>query len=102
MEDLLEELVGEIIDESDVEEQLVKKLDRKTVHVDGDAEIKAIENSLQSSFPGKLTETISEVILKKIKRIPKKGEIVNLRGYEVTIVSATKKKIKKVMIKEKA
>jgi len=103
MEDLLEELVGEIIDESDNETDtldfLIQKTSNNTYMVDSLTEIKSINNTLGIKLLGKPTDSISSVILRKIKRIPKKKEKIELQGHEITIVDADKKKINQVMIK---
>ncbi|MBU4456987.1 MAG: hemolysin family protein [Nanoarchaeota archaeon] len=103
MEDLLEELVGEIIDESDHEsdtvDYLIKKLDNNTFMVDSLTEIKSINHTLKIKLPGKPTDSISAVILRKIRRIPKKKEKLELQGHEITIVDVDRKKINQVMIK---
>jgi len=98
LEDLLEELVGEIIDESDVKQHLIKRIDKKTIMVHGLTALKDINRFFHTTLPGRQNDTISAIILKNIKRIPKCGEVININNNELTIVEATPKKILKVKI----
>lgn len=100
MEDLIEELVGEIIDETDISKELIKRIDKKTILVDGETEISAINNFFNVEIPGKGPETISAVILEKIGRIPKKGERINIDNLNLTIEEVTEREIKKVKIEK--
>lgn len=99
LEDLLEELVGEIIDESDVTPDLIMRLDKNNILVDGKTELEDIFHFFNIKLPGKNYETINKVILKKLKRIPKQGEEIKISDDVVLrIEEATKRKILKVKI----
>ncbi len=100
MEDLLEELVGEIIDESDIDKKLIMRLDKKTILVDGDTEIDDINDFLNIRLPGKMTDTISALILETIERIPKKGEKIRIKNLILTIEEITSNEIKRVKIEK--
>lgn len=98
VEDLLEELVGEIIDESDVKENLIKRIDKNKILVHGRTELKYINRFFHTTLPGKPTDTISSIILKQIKRFPKQGEIVTINRNDLLIAEKTPKEITKVEI----
>ena len=100
MEDLLEELVGEIIDESDLNKELIMRIDKKTILVDGDTEIDDINDFFNVKLPGKMTDTISAVILEKIEKIPQKGEKIKINNLTLTVEAATPREIKKVKIEK--
>lgn len=100
LEDLLEELVGEIIDETDVKQYMIKRIDKQTILVHGTTELKAINRFFHSILPGSPNDAISKIILKSIKRFPKEGETFMINQNELTIVEATPKKIIKVKIKK--
>ncbi len=98
VEDLLEELVGEIIDESDVKETLIKRIDKNKILVHGKTALKDINRFFHTTIPGKPTDTISSIILKQIKRFPKQGEIVTINRNDLLIVEKSPKEIIKVEI----
>ncbi|MCK4781442.1 HlyC/CorC family transporter [Candidatus Parcubacteria bacterium] len=100
MEDLLEELVGEIIDESDLNKELIMRIDKKTILVDGDTEIDDINDFFNIKLPGKITDTISAVILEKIQKIPQKGEKIKINNFTLTVEAVTPREIKKVKIEK--
>ncbi|MDA2935859.1 hemolysin family protein [Patescibacteria group bacterium AH-259-L05] len=98
LEDLLEELVGEIADEKDVDRIVIKRIDKNTILVDGATEIGQINRFFKVKLPGNEHETISAVILDKLGRIPKKEEKLELDTVKIAIEDATKKTILKVKI----
>lgn len=100
LEDLLEELVGEIIDETDVRQHLIKRLDKQTVLAHGTTELRALNRFFHTTLPGSPNDALSKVILKNIKKFPKQDEVININQNEITIVEATPKKIVKVRIKK--
>ena len=98
LEDLLEELVGEIIDETDVTKQLIKRIDKNTILVDGETEIDEINDFFNIELPIKGTETVSSLIFEKTGRIPRKGEEISFDHIKIIIEEASEKKIDKVRI----
>lgn len=98
MEDLLEELVGEIYDESDQPSQPLQPLDENRVMVDGEAELRLVEAFFQMELPGKPTDTVSLWILGHTERIPKTRERFSLDGLDVTIAKATNRRIQQVLL----
>lgn len=100
LEDLLEELVGEIIDETDVKQHLIKRLDKQAVLAHGTTELRALNRFFHTTLPGAPNDSISKIILKNIKKFPKQDDVININQNEITIVEATPKKIVKVRIKK--
>ena len=74
MEDILEELVGEIYDEYDVPTEKYEKLDENTFLVDGTISIYELEKILDISIPEGDYDTLSGYILEELGRIPKSKE----------------------------
>ena len=98
VEDLLEELVGEIIDESDVKENMIKRIDKNKILVHGRTELRSINRFFHTTLPGKPSDTISSIILKQIKRFPKQGEVVTINRNDLLIVEKTPKELIKIEI----
>lgn len=79
MEDILEEIVGEIYDEYDIEECKYKKIDNNTFILDGEMPIYEVEKLLGVDLPDGDYDTISGYLLRELNRIPndkEKGIIV--------------------------
>ena len=100
LEDLLEEIVGEIIDETDVRQHLIKRLDKQTVLAHGTTELRSLNRFFHTTLPGSPNDSLSKIILKNIKKFPSQDEVININQNEITIVEATPKKIVKVRIKK--
>ena len=88
MEDILEEIVGEIYDEYDIEECKYKKIDNNTFIIDGEMPIYEVEKLLGVDLPEGDFDTISGYLLFELNRIPndkEKGIIVetNKVNYKI-------------------
>ena len=99
IEDLLEEIVGEIEDEYDVEKGgLIEKLKNGTMIIDGSASIRDLRDV---GLPFEETEefhTLAGFMLAKLQKIPRGGEFVNHAGYRFTIVDVEGKRVVKVKV----
>ncbi len=100
LEDILEELVGEILDETDVSEELIKRVDKNTILAHGETEVKHINKFFNTVLDEKYN-TVSGLIEKKLGRIPKIGQRLKLEGVTLEVIDADKKTIKKVSIVKK-
>ena len=100
-EDLLEELVGEIYDERDEVPLSIQTLDPNTIALDGAAEIRNVEEFFGIDLSGKATDTVNRWILEQTERIPNNGEVFQFEGLEVTVKSASKRRIGDVVITRK-
>lgn len=99
MEDILEEIVGEIYDEYDIEEIKYKKIDNNTFIFDGDTPIYEAEKLLGVDLPEGDYDTISGYLLFELNRIPnnkEKGIIIETEKVNYKIEQITGNRIKKV------
>jgi CBS domain containing-hemolysin-like protein len=101
LEDLLEEIVGEIIDESDVEEIPISKVSDFEIEVHGITKLEDINDFLGISIKGHEKEPISALILDKLNRFPKNGEVIDLPYAEIKVLKILGNKIIKVSVSKK-
>lgn len=99
LEDLIEEIVGEIIDESDVTKTMIKRIDKDTVLLHGMTILKDLKQFIHLNLTGNKNDTINAVILKKLRMIPKEGDEFTIEGNEITVVEANPKQIVKLKLK---
>lgn len=100
MEDILEEIFGEIMDEYDQNENLgIKKLENGSYIVDATVPINDIERELKIEFPETDYETLAGYILEHLQRIPKVGEEIIIDKFKFKIIAASKNRIEKVLVK---
>jgi len=99
LEDLIEEIVGEIHDEHDMKKGDIVELNDGYTLIDGRVEIEVIEDYLDIKFEEGKFETLGGFILNVIKKIPVTGEIIHVDNLEMIIESADERSIKKVKLK---
>ncbi|MFQ5586169.1 MAG: hemolysin family protein [Thermodesulfobacteriota bacterium] len=99
IEDLLEEIVGEIEDEFDIEKEgLIERLRDGTLLIDASAPIRDIKDT-ELPFDEEDEEefnTVAGFMLAKLQRIPRGGEFTVHKGYRFTIVDVEERRIVKV------
>ncbi len=94
VEDLIEELFGEIRDEYDEsEEKMIKKIEMNSFILNGKTEIDILNEEYELNIPDGDYETIAGYIMLKIGRIPHKGESFKVDNYLVHIIRSDKTKI---------
>lgn len=102
MEDILEEIVGNIMDEYDVEEEAITKLGEEDFLMDGMAELEEVEEVLGIKIDEEF-DTLNGLLISKLEHIPKENEtaMIEYQGYEFEILSINNKKIGSVKVKKK-
>jgi putative hemolysin len=101
LEDVVEELVGEISDEHDVSQNVMKRIDKKTILVTGEEDLRDITSFLNTKIEGNPLDTIAEIILDEIKTTPRKNMTIELEYVVCTILKVKKGTIKLVKIAKK-
>jgi putative hemolysin len=89
MEDLIEELFGEIKDEYDVEEDICRRIAADTYLISGKVEVDFINEKYDLEIPTGDYETIGGYISAKTGRIPEQGEIVVINKFTILIARAS-------------
>jgi CBS domain containing-hemolysin-like protein len=98
LEDMLEELVGEIYDESDEKPDDIMVLNEDKILVKGTAELRVVEEFFSIDIPGKPTDTINRWLLEHTERIPAKDEKFELDGLMVRVEDASTRRIHQVIL----
>ena len=101
LEDILEELVGEIYDDQEAprdEQVLLMKADGSELVVDGTTELRIIEAHFAQDFAGKPYDSVNLWIIRSLERIPSPGETFVIEGLEVRIERASRRRIHEVRI----
>lgn len=98
IEDILEEIVGEIMDEHDHEELLINIIDDSTVLVDARLEAEEIEDFFNIELPEGDYESVGGFIINILGRIPKTGEELTYKNLKITVKSADERRIDKALI----
>jgi len=97
LEDLLEEVVGEIMDETDITEELIKRLGKNHILVHGRTEVRKVNDFLKVDL-GNEAVTIAGLIQQELGRIPKVGEELRIANCRILIHEAEPRSIRSVQI----
>jgi CBS domain containing-hemolysin-like protein len=101
VEDIIEEIVGEIEDEDIEEEEIIEIIEGDEGYWDvlGSTEIDKVERLLDVDFADPEVSTVAGLITSEVGYIPKVGERLEFRGIEVEIKRADEKKINLVRLR---
>ncbi|PIZ74576.1 hypothetical protein COY07_00390 [Candidatus Peregrinibacteria bacterium CG_4_10_14_0_2_um_filter_43_11] len=98
MEDILEEIVGDISDEQDCDAKLVHRVDNVTWEASGEATIEMINEAMDVELDYPEHQTVSLLILEELKRFPRQGEKLSYEHLIFQVTAMSKKRIEKVLI----
>jgi len=96
IEDVLEQIVGDIEDEYDIDEDdqdLIKKLDAKTYIVKATTTIDEFNEYFHTQISDEEFDTIGGIILSKFGRFPKRGERVKMQNYRFKVLQSDSRRI---------
>jgi putative hemolysin len=101
LEDIIEEIVGEIQDEYDWEERPVERLRDGSLVVEGTLPAAELRESFHIPLPesGEF-ETVAGFMLDRLGSVPKGGEVVTVDDYRLTVVDVEKNRISKVKVEK--
>ena len=102
VEDIIEEIVGEIMDEHDSDDLMLEVLNDKSILVDARLEIEKLEEHLDVTFPKGEFESVGGFIIHLLGKIPDVKEKVSFEDLEITVQKADQRKINKVLITRRA
>jgi putative hemolysin len=98
VEDIVEEVVGEIRDEHDRTPDTVERLPDGSYRVAGRAGIDEVNEALEWELPKGDFETVAGLVLATLHRIPLVGEVFRVSRYTVTVLEADKRRVLTVRI----
>jgi CBS domain containing-hemolysin-like protein len=99
IEDLLEEIVGEVLDEYDMAETLIVSYGNKQYLIDAQESVLNVNESIDIGIPDGDYSTIGGWVLTLFDRIPKNGEKILWENFEIEIKEADEKRIYRILIK---
>jgi CBS domain containing-hemolysin-like protein len=98
LEDIIEEIVGEIRDEHDQEEPLVAVIDRDTLIADGMVRLDELAEEMDVELLGEGIETLGGYLMDAFGRIPSEGERLERDGVTFTIEGVEDQRITSVRV----
>ncbi len=98
LEDLLEEIVGEIIDETDIDEKHIQRISKSTIMIDPRIAVGKVNTFFNSVLSAPPQKTIGWLVLKEFGRIPDKGDEVDVEGYKFIVEEADDRRMKRLQM----
>lgn len=99
LEDILEEIVGQIADEHDTHESAIRVQADGTVNVDGTVAIRDLNRHMNWDLPNEGATTIAGLVIYEARTIPEPGQVFNFHGYRFEILRKSRNKITALRIK---
>ena len=98
IEDLLEEIVGDIMDEYDIEEPLIEIIDENTLMVDARTPIDEINEQMELELPEEEFDTIGGLVFGLLGKQPQLGDKVGYDGVELYVEETDGRRIEKIKL----
>jgi len=98
LEDLIEEIMGEIQDEHDTEEPQFNKIDANTVEVSGSIRIEELNEKLGLDLECEEAETVGGLVFAELDRVPAEGDRVQVKDVELIVQEMDGHRIEKLLL----
>ncbi len=98
MENLLEEIVGEIVDEFDIHELPIEVIDSRNVIAKGSTLVEDINDFFKIKFGKNERDTLNTLITEHLHRFPREGETITFPRVKVTVLNMNKNVIEEVKL----
>jgi CBS domain containing-hemolysin-like protein len=89
LEDILEELVGEIVDETDVPAESFTRVGRDTIIVEGGVDLREINHFFNCTLPVLEHRSLNGYLLQSFGRVPEPHESVDAKGLKIEVLSSS-------------
>ncbi len=98
LEDVLEELVGDIRDEHDVSEMDIQRVDDERFVIPGNLRVDEVADQVGLELPEGEYETIAGFLMDRLGRIPKRRDVVEYDGWRIHIRSMHRRRVVSLML----
>jgi CBS domain containing-hemolysin-like protein len=99
LEDILEQIVGEIQDEYDTDEVApIQALGPDHLRVDGGVALSELEGVLGRTFAREDVSTVGGLVLAEFGRVPRTGEAIDVQGYRLAVEQVVRRRVRRVSV----
>ena len=103
LEDILEQIVGEIQDERDTDEVApIQEVAGDQLRVDGGVALSELEATLGHSFDREDVSTVGGLVLAEFGRVPRAGEAIDLQGYRLLVEQVVRRRVRRIAVRRPA
>ncbi len=100
LEDVIEEIVGEIDDEHDQEERELMVVDAQTIIVDAKIEIEEVEEHFHCTLPEGAYESVGGLLIEHLGRVPENGDQITVSSLTFKVLAAAPRRARTVRIRK--
>lgn len=98
LEDMIEEIMGDIQDEHDMEEPSYRRIDADTIEVNASLRIDEINDKLGFNLENEEADTVGGLVFAELDRVPKKGDKISTKGIEFVVQKMDGHRIEKLLL----
>ena len=98
MEDLVEEIVGDIHDEYDIATESIRVIKENEYVIDGATRLEDVEEEIGVSFVAEGVETTGGYVIHQLGRLPASGETIELDGMRIVVLNVVKNRIASIRL----
>jgi CBS domain containing-hemolysin-like protein len=102
LEDLLEELVGEIEDETDLPEEPLVRISKTEIIANGALDLRELNYAFKLSLPQSENRSLNGLIIEELGYVPAKGEFLERHGVRIDVVDATETQVLRARVRKVA
>ncbi|HLS47209.1 MAG TPA: hemolysin family protein, partial [Gemmatimonadales bacterium] len=100
LEDILEQIVGEIQDEYDTDEvEPIQRVSEDQLRVEGGVALAELEAELAHDFGREDVSTVGGLVMAELGRVPRAGETLLLDGFDVTVDQVYRRRVRRVTVR---
>lgn len=99
IEDILEEIVGDILDEYDNEIDLIKKINENVYIVKADVSLEEINEIFETDLPEEDFDSLGGFVFSSLGRVPLQGDIITYDNLQMTVIELENRRILSIEIK---
>ena len=99
LEDVLEELVGEIVDERDVDEEPITRVSRNEIVAAGDADLREINHYFNTSLPQLEHRSLNGYLLEELGQVPDAGTSLEREGLHIRVLEASETQVLRARVR---
>jgi putative hemolysin len=98
IEDILEEIVGEIQDEYDIEEAFMEVIGENEIIFNARMDLDYVNHIMGLELPTDISDTLGGLVYTNLGRVPVVGDKIRMQNVEITVLSVMRRQIKKVKV----
>lgn len=100
LEDIIEEIIGDVMDEYDSEMKFIVEHEDGSISVDARLDVEELEDYLQLDLPEGKFESVGGVVISLLGKVPDVDEKITYKDLEMTIESANSRKIERIRVRK--